>query len=164
MREIVGVFVHKEAFEKLLQQDPASNDHDEELRARVVERANEAKSLQKVITKEANHLVLDELFESDRKRPRSDRAWRRGTVMGMTRSKAHVMLDEPSIEVKVYTRHLERQLGGQIELSEDNVQLEHHAPDGDPEALCRIGDAVDVRVHDRDRGEARWVMAMRRTP
>ena len=155
MREIVGVFVHKEAFEKLGER-AAPNDRDNELRTRVVERANDAKALQKVITKQANHLVLDELFESDRKLGRDHRPWRRGTVMGMTRGKAHVMLDDPAVEVKVYSRHLERQLGGKVDLSEDKVQLER-----DGEVVCRIGEEVDVRVHDRDRGEARWVMSMR---
>ena len=151
MREIVGVFLHKEAFEKLGEQSPTEGDI--ELRARIVERANEAKALQKRITKEANRLVLDELFESDRRHPRTQRVWRSGTVMGITRSKAHVMLDDPAIEVKIYTSHLERQLGGPIQVSNDATQLEKR----DGSALCRIGDEVRVQVHERDRRK-RWII------
>jgi ribonuclease R len=155
MREIVGVFVHKECFEQLGQQAPSAGDAD--LRERVVERANEAKALQKLITKEANLLVLDELFESDRRTARNKRAWRSGTVLGMTRGKAHVMLDDPAIEVKVYSQHLERLLDTRIDLSSDGVQLER----SDGSVVCCIGDTVRIRVHERD-GQKRWIIDLER--
>jgi len=153
MREIVGVFVHKEAFEKLGAK--AVHEDDLALRSQIVKRANEVKALQKTITKQANLLVLDELFEADRQRRRDDRPWRRGTVMGLTRGKAHVMLDDPSIELKVYTRHLEKQYGCHIDLSKDGVQLE--TTNG--KSICCIGDEISVRVYERDKGN-RWVLSI----
>ncbi len=158
MREFVGVYVHKEAYERLGLMRARRDDDDRALRKRVVEVANAAKLLQKQVTKEANLLVLDELFEGDRKRPRRDRPWRLGTVLGLTRGKAHVMLDEPAIEVKVYSHHLERACQSRVVLSADKVQLEQS--DGTP--ICRLGDAVRVQVIDRERGDARWELALAR--
>jgi len=156
MREIVGVFLHKETFEKLESHGAAPSPDDDALRAQIVERANQSKQLQKRITKEANRLVLDQLFADDIKRPPQERPLRQGTVMGLTRGKAHVLLDNPCVEVKVYTRHQEQISKGRLDLSEDGTQLEH--ADGRP--LCRIGDGVRVRLHDRDKRGDRWMATL----
>lgn len=154
MRELVGVFLHKELFEKLESARTHTRD-DDELRRRIIERANESKTVQKALTKEANRIVLDELFEGDRQRPRDERPRRMGTVMGLTPSKAHVLLDDPRIEVKVYTRHQAQVSGGSVRMSDDGAAL----LDGDGE-LCRIGDEVEVVVHDRDQRGDRWMLVI----
>jgi len=113
MREVVGVYLHQEAVEHLEGRGGGpwnvlgERIDDDTLRSRVVERGNEARLLQRTITKQANGLVLDHLFARDSKSALSERPVRRGTVMGLTRSKAHVLLDDPPVEVKVYSRHLE---------------------------------------------------------
>jgi ribonuclease R len=155
MRELVGVFLHKELFEKL-EGTRGDARNDEELRHRIIERANESKALQKRLTKEANRIVLDELFEADRQRPRDERPLRKGTVMGITPSKAHILLDDPRIEVKVYTRHQSQVIGSTVRMSDDGAALLA----GDAE-LCRIGDEVSVQVHDRDQRGDRWMLVIR---
>jgi len=153
MREIVGIFLHKEVFEQLTGQTSGPQD-DAALREVVVERANEAKQLQKKITKEANLVVLDRVFARDASQ--SPPPWRRGTVMGLTRSKVHVVLDDPAaVEVKVYLRALEARQERQLQRSEDRTAL----LDGDQE-VCRLGDPVDVRVVGRD--GRRWDLDLRR--
>jgi len=159
MREIVGVFLHKEALEKTAGVETSEDQRstDESLREQIVERANESKLMQKQLTKAANLLVLDQLFEADLELPKNKRPRRIGTVMGMTRGKAHVVLDSPPIELKIYTRHLEQQLGTGIDLSADRIALSRQ-DSGKP--LCRIGDSVKVWVTERDRGGNRWALAL----
>jgi ribonuclease R len=147
MREIVGVFLHKEIFERIEQR--AGGEDDEALREKIVDKANEAKALQKTVTRAANRYALDQLFEADRRRPRQERPLRQGTVMGLTRGKVHVLLDDPVIDVKVYTRDL-----GDVRVSDDGAELAKGET-----RLCRIGDAVRLRVDDRDASRDRWTFS-----
>lgn len=156
MRELVGVFLHKELFEKLGGGLGDGADEDA-LRMRIIERANESKALQKLLTNEANRIVLDEIFEADRQLPRGDRPIRMGTVMGITPQKAHILLDDPRIEVKVYTRHQSTATGAAVRMAEDGAAV---LADGKP--LCSIGDQVGVVVHDRDERGDRWMLIMSR--
>jgi len=97
MREIVGVFTHKEAIEKLTgRASDAARDLD--LQSRVLDSGNRAKALQKRLTKEVYRIALDRFFEADL----AARPERRGTAMGISPTKIYVELDDPPIEVKIY--------------------------------------------------------------
>ncbi|MEZ4440479.1 MAG: RNB domain-containing ribonuclease [Polyangiaceae bacterium] len=160
MREIVGIFLHKEVFERL--EGKAASADDDALCRQVVERANEAKALQKTLENAANLVALDQLFEADRQRPRDARPWRAGTVMGLTAGKVHVSLESPGVDVKIYTRHLEAQAKAKLSLSPDGTALVSDEPT--PRTICCLGDAVEVRVHDRDRSrsrDGRWNLTLR---
>ncbi|MEQ9322465.1 MAG: RNB domain-containing ribonuclease [Polyangiaceae bacterium] len=152
MREIVGVFLHKEVFETM--GGNASGGDDDALRAEIVNKANEAKALQKQITRAANRYAIDQLFEADRRHPRAERPWRSGTLMGLSRGKIHVLLDEPQIDIKLYVQHLERFVDGPVTISDDGTELDLGT------ARCRIGDAVRVQVRERDEGRDRWMIAL----
>ncbi len=141
MREIVGVFLHQETWEAL----NGRGGQDPRLRERVVVRANEAKRTQRALDDEANRLVLDQLFEESRG------ATLRGTLMGAEGARAYVRLDEPPVDVKVYLA-----LGGQaLKAGPEGATLR----EGDHQAFC-LGDAVDVRVEDRDTERDRWVLTL----
>lgn len=161
MREIVGIFLHKETWEKLrgsgTPKDAGTPD-DEQLREQVVEAANRAKDVQRNITNEANRLVLDQLFDDDLRLPQAERPRRRGTVMGLNRGKVYVLLDEPPIDVKVYVRHLQAALGDGLAISDDQVSL----LGGDGGALFHTGEAVRVDVLGRDRKRDRWRLSISR--
>jgi ribonuclease R len=147
MREIVGVYVHKEAWERLDGRQLAGPTDDQSLREQVIEAANRSKQLQRDIRSAANRLVIDRLLASRRDRPLV------GTVMGVTNSKIHVTLDDPPIEVKVYVRHL-RDVHGAMTIDEDEGVCT--GPNG---RICALGDAVMVEVDGREsvpRGEDRW--------
>ncbi|HZO13129.1 MAG TPA: RNB domain-containing ribonuclease [Polyangiaceae bacterium] len=156
MREIVGVFVHKELLEKLGLDEARDRTADETLAARVVERGGEARQLQKRLTKEAMRIALDQLFAEDDRLRRDTRPLRSGTLMALTRGKLHVLLDDPGVEVKIYTRHLERQLRTRVDTSPDGIAL----VDAHGKTLWRLGDAVNVQLVGRDRKDDRWKLSL----
>jgi ribonuclease R len=138
MREIVGVFTHKETIEKLegTASDPGSIARDTSLRDRVIEQGNRAKDLQRQLDKAANKLVIDRLLEGELAAPLPERTRFVGTIMGLVPGKIYVELDEPPIELKVYERDLPRGAS----------------------AGLRIGDEIAVRVEDRDQKRDRWIL------
>ncbi len=74
MREIVGIFLQKELLEKTGYQTQAGNEQrDEVLRDQIILSANRAKDLQNELTKAANKLVIDQLFEKDLQLPEHQR-------------------------------------------------------------------------------------------
>lgn len=148
MREIVGVYLHAEAWERLR----GEGQRDEQLRDAIVVRANEAKQLQRKITDESNRLVLDQLFKEGGETFK-------GTVMGLTRGKIHVMLDLPPIDVKVYMRHQQRFAKHDLVVSEDGSML--HDEEGN--AICGLGDEVQVKVQGRDEKKDRWILTVTKT-
>ncbi len=158
MREIVGVFAHKEAWEKLEghRVAPEGWDDDERLREQVVAAANDARQTQRELDREVNRRVLDQLFEDDAGKSLDRRPRRRGTVMGVSRSKVHVVLDDPPIDVKVYINHLRHQLGRRLAQGRDRVTLRFD----DGARLHTVGDEVHVRVCGRDRGRDRWQLEL----
>lgn len=145
MREIVGVYLHLQLWERI----EGRSRRDEALQQAVVAKANEAKQLQRALTHEANRLVLDQLFEQRRSF--------RGTVMGLTRSKIHVTLDEPPIDVKLYVRHQRRLVAGELELGDEGAAMVAGG-----EIFCRLGDAVKVHVEGRDDEHDRWILTLER--
>ncbi|MBX3270596.1 MAG: RNB domain-containing ribonuclease [Sandaracinaceae bacterium] len=159
MREMIGVFLHKEAVEMITGAHPDVAE-DERLRAEVVEIANRAKATQRRVQDLANERVIDRVFTPELARPPRERTRFAGTVMGMTSSKLHVRLDAPPIEVKLYLRELARSLARKgpppwLE-SEDGVVL--RARGGDP--IATLGAEVAVRVLRRDEGRRRWELGL----
>ena len=153
MREVVGIFTHKEALEALAGE--AGDPGDGALRERVIEAANRSKEVQRQLTKEANLLVIDGLLRADLARPEGERPWRAGVVLGMKFDRLYVQLDAPPIELKVYLEDVAAVVGGTA------------APDGlvgavvtrgaDRVAL-RVGDAVAVRVGGYDEARRRFLI------
>lgn len=147
MREIVGVFLHKEMFEALSQtgRDPAI---DEVLRERVIQAANRSKQLQATLSRAADRLVIDDLFEADLGTAPKARHVHTGTVMGLRRGRVYVRLDSPPLDVKIYTDRLSR------DLQEDEAGACLH---GAGRRICRLGDAVGVVVQSRTQ-DGRWIL------
>ncbi len=163
MREIVGIFTHKEAWEKLGLGDdegpvaptlPVIDDR--VLRTRVSEAANRARHTQRVLEREANRLVIDQLFGDDWQLDDARRPVRSGTVMGISRGKVHVQLDDPPVDVKVYLPHLAAQLGHSVRIDRAGVAVR----DRHGVAVVRMGDAVAIRVSGRDEDRDRWTLEL----
>jgi ribonuclease R len=145
MREVVGIFVHGELLER-----PDALFGDEALREQVIASANRARDTQRRLDHAVNRLVLDALLAEMLERGIE----RGGTVMGVTRDKVHVRLDDPPIDVKVYVGHLAGQRGA-IEVTPRGSAL--RCADGSSWAL---GDAVRLRVLGRDEQRDRWELAI----
>lgn len=136
MREVVGIFTHKEALEALAgtPDDPA----DEALQQAVIRAANTAKDRQRDLTKAANQLVIDGFLHVGLELE--------GTVLGVGRDRLYLQLDEPPLELKLYAVDL----GKDFRLGSDGVS----ASAGGHRFV--LGDRLRVRVAAHDPKRDRW--------
>ena len=154
MREIVGIFTHKEALEKQgLCAAPRPAEEDELLREQVIDAANRAKQRQRRISKDVLRLALDQLLRADLSLPLPRRPIHRGTILGLNHSRLYVRLDSPSVELKVYVQDMERALEQSLELRPDEVELRSIK---EPGARFRLGDEIRVRTGGHDQRRDRW--------
>jgi ribonuclease R len=154
MREMVGVYLHKEAVELLTGVHPSAEE-DERLRAQVVQLANRSRETQKKVQNLANEVVLERLFSPELARPKSNRTVFTGTVMGLAGSKVHVKLDAPPIDVKVLLFDLAPSFGGAwLEVAAEGAWLQAK---GSTRPLLKLGQAIHLRVSKRDERHRRWV-------
>lgn len=160
MREIVGVFVHKEAVELLGMAPRRPALEDAALRDLVLASANAARDRQRRLNDHTNRGVIDELLGADLALPRDDRPVRPGTIMGITGSKIHVGLDDPPIDVKLYVADAGRALGLWLKPSAGGAAL---LDDRGAEVLA-VGDEILLRVVRRDPARDRWVLEPVRRP
>ena len=154
MREVVGVYLHGEACERLGgpacgPEEPAAG---EALRDAVIAAAERAANHQKALDREANRVVLDELFERDHAAGGGERP---GSLMGLSKRKLHVRLDEPPLDVKVYLHHLERQCGHRLRVDDDGLRLLRGG-----ETVLTLGDRVALSTRGPDRDADRWALEL----
>jgi ribonuclease R len=149
MREIVGVFIHKEALEKLGLLSPAPAARDEELRMRVIESGNRSKALQDAIGKEVVKCAADRLFRKELAVPAKDRTRYCSTILGVQATRMYVRLDSPPLELKVYAEDLAGYLKRPLDFRKSCLVC---AKTGEP--LFRPGDKLDLCV-DQYRAD-RW--------
>ncbi len=157
MREVVGIFTHKELLEHLGLERPSRQTNDEALRVRVIQAADQAHTIQRALTRQAERLALDYLFEHDLALPPSRRPARTGTVLGLTRSRLYVRLDDLPLEIKVYVTHVEAALGQRYDCDEQGLMLAPTGAAGGPS--WRVGDAITLRLAGRDERRDRWQLA-----
>lgn len=153
MREIVGVFTHKELQEQVGLEPAASTDQDQRLQERVLQAADRARELQRSLTRDGERLALDFLLEGDLELLASERPIRAGTVLGLSRTRLHVRLDELPLEIKVYTPHIEAALGCRYDSDEADLVL---APVTGTAPSWRVGDPITLRLAGRDQQRDRW--------
>ena len=144
MREVVGVFVHKEMWDRHGQESDAA---DEPVRAAVIQRANAARELQRELTREANRLVLDRLFTAELEITADDRPVRTGTVMGLNRRKVYIQLDDPPVDVKVYATAIDPD----VEVVDGGARMVGKG------LSVTLGDEVRVRLRERT-SKGRWIL------
>jgi len=158
MREIVGVFTHKEVLELLRGAQAARpGPEDEALRDAVVLAANRAKALQRTLTKESHRLVMDRLLRRELKRSAEARPWRPSTLLGMKSSRLYLRMDDPPLEVKVHLQDLARQTG--VRWRADRLGIVARAREGEGE--LRAGDGVELRLSGYAEKLRRWLFDLR---
>ena len=154
MRELVGVFLHKEAIEFLTAVHP-SVEEDELLRAEVVKIANRARGMQRKVQDLSNEVVMNRLFTPELTRPRAERTRFTGTVMGLTSNKVHLRFDSPPLDVKLYLFDMAPFFkGAWLEPAEEGAILRAkntQAP------LLVLGQPLTVMLSKRDEKTRRWV-------
>jgi ribonuclease R len=157
MREMVGIFLHKETIEKLAGRPPSTAADDLAIRTRVIEGGNRAKALQSRLVKEVNRLAIDTLFEADLALPEAERPRRTGTVMGIRGNRLYALLDELHLEVKVYLDDVADAAGAAVETDPDGIEI-HVCADG--RILVRLGERGRIHVRRFDQGRDRWVFGV----
>lgn len=156
MRELVGVFLHKEANE-LLTRDYPPVAEDEALRLEVVKVANAARQTQRRVQDLSNEVVLRRLFAPELKKPRAQRTRFQGTVMGLTSNKVYVRLDSPPLDVKLYLFDLAPFFDGAwLEPAEEGAILRAK---GDTKPLLRLGQRISLVLQQFVEKTRRWVFA-----
>lgn len=159
MREMVGVFLHKEAVEFLTGVHPTVEE-DEKLRAEVVQVANRSRGTQRRVQDLSNEVVMNRLFAPELKKAPAARTVFTGTVMGLTHNKVHVRLDVPPLDVKLYLFDLAPFFDGAwLEPAEEGAILRKK---GTQPSLLVLGQAIQLSVHKRDEKTKRWVFAPKR--
>ena len=158
MREIVGVYLHKELMEKILGcETNCSDEQDVELRQQVILAANRAKGIQRQLTNEANLLVLDQIFSIDFTSAKENVPIRKGTVLSLGRDKLYILLDEISIEIKLYIQPLAQLWKIPLLIDNERLALINR---NNQEKIIGLGDEVEIFVVDNDIARHRWIFSI----
>ena len=154
MRELVGVFLHKQAIELLTGIHPSAEE-DEILRAEVVKVANRSRGMQRKVQDLANEVVMNRLFTPELDKPKAQRTRFTGTVMGLTSNKVHLRFDVPPLDVKLYLFDLAPFFkGAWLEPAEEGAILRAK---GTQAPLLLLGQPLTVILNKRDEKGRRWV-------
>ncbi len=152
MREIVGIFTHKELWEALgLASADANLDHD--LRERIIKAGNRAKTIQGRLTRAANKEVLDRFFDRESSLPLANRPKRAATVLGLTASKIYLQFDDPPLEIKLYSSDLSAQWQQEFSLSRSGSCL----LDNQKEVAIALGSSLSLVVDQYHKNRQRWL-------
>ena len=114
--------------------------------------AERAANHQKALDREANRIVLDQIFAADFEAGGGERP---GSLMGLTRRKLHVRIEDPPLDVKLYLHHLEQQCDHRLRVDDEGLRLMRGN-----EALLTLGDKVVLRVRGQDRDADRWALGL----
>lgn len=156
MREIAGIFTHKEALEKYSNSDFVNDPkQDEVLREEVIQSASRAKSVQRKLTKAVYKLVIDQVLHNDLGKPIHQRPLRSAIILGLSSSRLYLRLDHPPLEVKVYTRNLESRFSVKFKSDRQATMMTARSR---PELRYRVGDTVRLRTHDYDEENGKWLL------
>ncbi len=155
MREIVGVFTHKELLEAAGLEAPQNRSHDEALRNRVIEQANEGRKLQRKIEKEFRLLALNDFLRDDLALASGQRPWRSAILVGIRRSRLYLHIDGLAMDVKVYLDDLEQHTGTRYTI--DGITVLN--PDNTADRI-RLGDRVALQILRWDAERRRFVFGV----
>lgn len=154
MREVVGIFTHKEGLERLGLAAPSDAQADEALRKRAINAANAAKKRQNAMTKAAVGLAIEQLLRDELELSPEDRPVRVGAVFGLRSSKLYMALDDFPIELKVYRDDLEAAYGCRYALNKAGSCL--GPVEGAEAPAFGLGDEIRIRTRDYDPERRRW--------
>lgn len=167
MREVVGIFTHKELLEALteahdLQHDRASSDgeaeapdhaSDDVLRDAVIASGNLARQRQRQLDKRIEFDVIRRVL--DREIESGEAGRYRGTVVGLRSDRLYVAVDRLAIDLKVYRQDMNTQYATTFTI--DAIAARPVSGDA---PVFHLGDAVELVATAFDRSRQRFVMAL----
>lgn len=156
MREIAGIFTHKEILEfcNCSTVEQSVIEEDLILRERVIEAANTSRSLQKKLTKSVYKLAIDDLLRHDLSTAESERPVRHGTIFGVRPSRLYIRLENPAIDVKLYIDNLQNQFGGKFSIDKKSACL-INSENG---TRFIVGQKLQLKTSGYDDSKKRWVL------
>ncbi len=155
MREIAGIFSHKELLETQGALTPESKAEDEALREQVIVAANASKKAQRKLEKSFQLHIIEQYLRDDLSLPAEQRTVRAATVMGMRGTRIYLSLQDLSLDIKLYADDLEQQYNCNYEISSTTA-----TPDVGKAPLLRIGDSVNIRTEAWDEQRRRFLFRL----
>ncbi len=152
MREIVGIYTHKELLEKLGYEKNGIAEMDLQLREEVIDSGNRSKDIQKDMDRMTFDHVLDYLFSEELEKSPSDRQVYKGIVLGVKSSRIYLRIHNPSIEVKMYVDTVNFLLQDRLEISENSLELVS-AKNG--KTVVAAGSLVEFKIGKYEKGK--WI-------
>ena len=115
MREIVGIFTHKELLEALTMEpsEPASDD--ETLRAQVISAANRARQTQRQLDKRIEFAVIQSVLGSDLNS--ANKETYSATIIGLRKDRLYAAIDGLALDFKIYKDDLDEQFTTHYEIN-----------------------------------------------
>ncbi len=143
MREIVGIYSHKELLEKLGLEKPYIDENEILLREQIINSANRAKETQKSIDRFVNGLLLESVFKSELNMKLNERPRHSGTILGMKETRMYILIDSPRLEIKVYSEDIERVSGCKIRYYDNVMEL---GADLSDTKKYKAGEVIQLRL------------------
>jgi ribonuclease R len=144
MREIVGVYCHTQAIERLVGEASRPDTEDVALRDEVIDAANRAKDQQRRLDREVDRWTLEAALAPELARPFDERPEHTATVMGVSSSRLHLLLDHVPLDVTLLFYDLGQALGGAwLEQADEGARV---AVKATGKTVCHLGDQVAVRA------------------
>lgn len=152
MREVVGIFTHKELLEAL-GADASENHLDEQLRDSVIEAATMARTKQRQLDKKIELAALHQQFSSELVSGKFKTHI--GTIMGMRKDRLYVSLDDTALDIKVYKDDLNTVLATEYTFSKAIA-----TPSSDDKPSWQLGDSVALKLQHYDIERVRFVFSV----
>ncbi len=158
MREMAGIFTHKETLEALKLQPPAESSQDQLLQDSIVAAANAAKKIQKELDQEFHLMAIDSYLHRDLSLPVSARPVRGATIMGMRSGKIYASVDGFGADLKIYLDDLGRQFNCTYKTTDVSARADTDNSDKSA-PVFNIGDRINLRLEHYDSGNRRFVLS-----
>ena len=153
MREVVGIFTHKELLEAL--GTTALDNHvDEKLREAVIISATQARQKQRQLDKKIEFAALFQQFSNQLSTqhyvPHS------GTIIGMRKDRIYINLDESAMDIKIYKDNLDETFSAQYDINNATA-----TPHTDNAPSWQLGQAIIVTLLRYDNEKKRFHFTMK---
>ena len=146
MREIVGIFTHKELLEALTMEPSEPASYDETLRAQVISAANRARQTQRQLDKRIEFAVIQSVLGSDLNS--ANKETYSATIIGLRKDRLYAAIDGLALDFKIYKDDLDEQFSTHYEINQTQATP---ADKGNPSWLLGQGIHLSARRYDSER-------------
>lgn len=153
MREIAGIFTHKELLEAQGVLAPQPVAEDEKLREQVITVANQAKRTQRKLEKTFQLQIVEQFLHDDLDLPQQERPIREATVMGMRGTRIYIAVDGFALDLKLYASDLEQHWQCKYSVTDTAA-----TPDKAAAPVLTIGALARVRTGSWDSSRSRFIL------